>query len=205
MKEFIRKLTFWLVDIINLPYIIDEVRYKKKIKHINESITNNGAYFHKESKVENNQNSSKITVGMGTHIRGQLLLFKYGGEITIGENCYVGESSRIWSAKSIEIGNNVLISHNVNIMDSDSHEIDAFERSSRYKELVEKGLWNEQGNIISSKILIEDYVWVNFNTVILKGVTIGEGAIIGANSVVTKNVKQYTFVAGNPAKFIRNL
>ena len=52
-------------------------------------------------------------------------------------------------------------------------------------------------------IIFEDDVWIGANAIILSGVTIGEGAIIGAGSVVTKNVEPYTIFAGNPAKKIK--
>ncbi|MBK8021791.1 MAG: hypothetical protein IPK19_10285 [Chloroflexi bacterium] len=52
-------------------------------------------------------------------------------------------------------------------------------------------------------IRICDKAWIGFNAVILKGVTIGEGAIVGAGSVVTKDVPAWTVVAGNPARIIR--
>ena len=62
--------------------------------------------------------------------------------------------------------------------------------------------WN---GVKSSPIIISDKVWIGFDVVILKGVTIGEGAIIGARSVVTKDVEPYSIVAGNPAKFIKKI
>jgi galactoside O-acetyltransferase len=54
-------------------------------------------------------------------------------------------------------------------------------------------------------VLISDKVWVGFGASILKGVRIGEGAVIAANSVVTRDVRPYTVVAGNPAKTIREI
>ena len=51
--------------------------------------------------------------------------------------------------------------------------------------------------------IIEDYVWIGTRAIILPGVRIGKGAVIGAGSVVTKDVGEYEFVAGNPAKFIK--
>jgi acetyltransferase-like isoleucine patch superfamily enzyme len=53
--------------------------------------------------------------------------------------------------------------------------------------------------------MISDFVWIGANVIILKGVTIGEGAIVGAGSVVTKDVPPYTIVAGNPARIIREI
>jgi acetyltransferase-like isoleucine patch superfamily enzyme len=54
-------------------------------------------------------------------------------------------------------------------------------------------------------VVIEDHVWIGFNVGILKGVTIGKGAIIGAGSVLTEDVEPFTVVAGNPAKIIKRL
>jgi acetyltransferase-like isoleucine patch superfamily enzyme len=59
-------------------------------------------------------------------------------------------------------------------------------------------------NVETKPIIIEDYAWISFNVSILKGVRIGQGAIIGAGSVVTNDVEAFTLVAGNPAKFIKN-
>ena len=65
-----------------------------------------------------------VKIGSNSHIRGELLTFNYGGNIEIGDNTFVGVGAKIWSGESVKIGSNVLISHNVNIIDSDSHEID---------------------------------------------------------------------------------
>jgi galactoside O-acetyltransferase len=54
-------------------------------------------------------------------------------------------------------------------------------------------------------VTIESKAWIGFNVIILKGVTIGEGAIVGAGSVVTKDVPPYTIVGGNPARVIREI
>src|SRR6187402_2810920 len=82
----------------------------------------NESVFHYDAKISNMQNDpSKIRIGNGTEIKGELLIFNYGGEISVGNSCYIGDHSRIWSAESIIIGNNVLISHNVNIVDTNAH------------------------------------------------------------------------------------
>ncbi|MEM7086984.1 MAG: DapH/DapD/GlmU-related protein [Bacteroidota bacterium] len=159
-----------------------------------------------ESKVHNIQNDpNKIIVGNNTHIRGELLLFKYGGSISIGDNCYIGEGSRIWSGDEVTIGNNVLISHNVNVIDTNSHELDFKERSNRYKDLIANGHWNEKGNIDTAPIYIDDDVWISFGAIILKGMSIGRGSIVAAGAVVTENVPEFVVVAGNPAKVVKKL
>ena len=80
-----------------------------------------------------------IRIGRNTVVAGQLLTFGHGGDIEIGEWCFVGPGSRIWSAASIRIGNRVLISHNVNVHDSDSHPRDAAERHAQYAAIVQNG------------------------------------------------------------------
>ncbi len=149
--------------------------------------------------------SSKIKIGKGSWIDGELLVFNYGGEIRIGDNVYIGKNSRIWSGDQIHIGNDVLISHNVNISDTNAHEIDHQQRSIRYRELLVHGHPKEKLSIQTSPIIIEDHVWINFNVIILKGTKIGKGAIVAAGSVVVKDVEPFTMVAGNPAKKIKDL
>ena len=65
-----------------------------------------------------------ICVGAHSIVEGELLVFRHGGRIQIGEWCYVGEGCRIWSGRSIAIGDRVLISHSVNIFDNLTHPID---------------------------------------------------------------------------------
>lgn len=67
-----------------------------------------------------------------------------------------------------------------------------------------EGIKNWEG-VVMGPVRIEDHAWVGFNVIILKGVTIGEGAIVAAGSVVTKDVPAFTVVAGNPARVIREL
>jgi acetyltransferase-like isoleucine patch superfamily enzyme len=193
------------IEKINLPHILNIVHEKQNNRRIQDNITNLGATFYPEATVVNGQDKSKIVVGNGSHIRGLLLVFKYGGQIQIGENCYIGDHSRIWSGDNIKIGNYVQISHNVNIMDTNAHEIDAIERAERWVDIFTHGAWTDKGNVLTSPIIIEDYAWICLNAIILRGVTIGKGAIVAAGAVVTKDVAPFTMVAGNPAKLIKTL
>jgi acetyltransferase-like isoleucine patch superfamily enzyme len=146
-----------------------------------------------------------IVIGFNTIVRGELVTFAHDGYIEIGASCYIGENSRIWSAKKIKIGDRVLISHNVNIHDTNGHPIDAEARHNHFQQISTEGHPLRDVDIDSKSILIEDDVWIGFNSTILKGVNIGKGAIIGASSVVTKDVLPYTMVVGNPAKFIKHI
>lgn len=172
----------------------------------NDVIFKKGVRFTMTAKVENiSKNRDNIIIGENTIIEGKLLVFKYGGKIKIGENVYVGLGSNIWSGELIEIGNNVLISHNVNIIDTNSHEIDYEERLTSYSKQIKFGHPISKGNVETGKIIIGDNVWISFNSVILKNIKIGKGAIIAAGSVVTKDVAPFTLVAGNPARIIKTI
>jgi acetyltransferase-like isoleucine patch superfamily enzyme len=146
-----------------------------------------------------------IRIGRNTVVAGQLLTFGHSGDIEIGEWCFVGPGSRIWSAASIRIGNRVLISHNVNVHDSDSHPLDAAERHEQYVEIVQSGHPRQAGSIRAAPVVIGDDAWIGFNSTVLKGVTIGPGAIVAAGSVVTGDVPPWSVVAGNPATVVRSL
>jgi acetyltransferase-like isoleucine patch superfamily enzyme len=143
-----------------------------------------------------------IIVGDFCHIRGELLLFGHGGKIEMGDYCYVGLNTHIWSAKSIIIGNRVLISHNCNIFDNDTHPLDPEARHKQFKEIITKGQ-PKSINLNEREIVIEDDVLIAANSIILKGIRIGKAAIVGAGSVVTDDVPPYAVVAGNPAKIVR--
>ena len=160
-----------------------------------------------EASIDNLANDSDlITIDSNSVIRGQLLVFTHGGNIKIGKSCYLGEGSRVWSAASVSIGDRVLISHNVNIHDTNSHSIDAKLRYEHFTTIMSTGHPKDNRyDIVSNKIVIGDDVWIGFNSTILKGVTVGNNSIIAASSVVTKDVPPWTIVAGNPAKIIREI
>lgn len=161
--------------------------------------------FYETALITNNlPNASAIRIGSNTHIKGELLTFGNGGEIVIGEYCYVGEQTHIWSAKSITIGDRVLISHNVNIFDNNTHPLSAGARHEQFKEIISGG-HPKFINLEEQSVAIGNDVLIGCMSVILKGVTIGQGAVVGAGSVVTKDVPSYTIVGGNPAQVIREL
>jgi acetyltransferase-like isoleucine patch superfamily enzyme len=155
--------------------------------------------------INGRNNKKDIKLGENCLCRGTLLTFKYGGEIAIGNWSYIGDLTRIWSGESVTIGNHVLISHNVFISDTSAHELDYELRADRYEQLILNGMHADKTGLKTAAIIIEDNVWINPNSVILSGVTIGKGAIVAAGSVVTKDVKPFTMVAGNPAKWIKNI
>jgi len=164
-----------------------------------------GVVIHDTARIFNNTGTlGAISIGRFTHVKGELLTFAHGGAISIGEYCYIGESTRIWSARSIRIGNRVLIAHNVTILDSLTHPIGAKARHEHYKHIIAEG-HPHQIDLGERAVDIGDDVWVGCMSIVLRGVSLGRGAIVGAGSVVTENVPSWTLVAGNPARIVREL
>lgn len=164
-----------------------------------------GAKLHRRARIRNARgDSARIKVGRRSYIQGELLLFGHGGQIELGEWCFVGEGSRIWSACRISIGDRVLISHNVNIFDNITHPFSAEKRHQHYRSIIESG-HPKDVSLDEQEVTIASDALIGANVVILRGVRIGEGAIVGAGSVVTHHVPPWSIVAGNPAKTIREL
>lgn len=105
--------------------------------------------------------------------------------LKIGDYCSFSGVS-IWCFKAIEFGNNVRCGANVTIIDGDAHSDDP--RSGE-----------------CAPVLIEDNVWIGKDVTILKGVRIGRNTLIGANSVVTKDIPANVVAAGNPCKKVKDL
>jgi acetyltransferase-like isoleucine patch superfamily enzyme len=111
-----------------------------------------------------------------------------GGEIAIGNGTILNPLSHIMARGRIEIGEQCLIASGVIIRDNDGHKL---------------AIGDDKPTDILKNIVIKNHCWIGHNAIILKGVTIGEGAVVAAGSVVTKDVKERTLVAGVPAKTIQ--
>jgi acetyltransferase-like isoleucine patch superfamily enzyme len=148
--------------------------------------------------------SRKICIGDHSVVEGELFVFKHGGRINLGEWCYVGSGTRVWSAREITIGNRVLISHGVNIFDSLTHPLSPVARHRQFKEIVMSGHPPDL-NLDERPVMIADDAWIGAGATIMKGVKIGARAIVGAGAVVTRDVPAESIVAGNPASVIRTL
>ncbi len=117
------------------------------------------------------------------------VFFGDGRDIEIGNNSQINEDCWIRNCK---IGKDVMVAPFVTILNY-GHNI----------EDVDTPMIN-QGVKYYSQTIIEDNVWVGARAIILPGIKIGTGSVIGAGSVVTKDVEAYSIVAGNPAKFIKS-
>lgn len=150
--------------------------------------------------------NSLIRLGNGIICRGALCIEKgaNNARLTVGDNVYIGDDSIISCMQSIAIGKLVMIAHGVQIFDNDSHPINAEERERDFYSLSGR-LPDARPPIDNAPVIIGERVWIGFNAAVMKDVTLGDGAVIAAMSVVTKDVPAWTLAAGNPAKVIKEL
>jgi len=112
--------------------------------------------------------------------------------LTVGDRTALGYKTSISVSKSVTIGSDCMVAAGCTIADNDGHPMDPLRRLS--KEPVKEDE--------VKPVVIEDNVWIGTGCVILKGVTIGRGSIISANSVVTRNIPPYSIAMGIPAKVV---
>ena len=144
-----------------------------------------------------------IKIGNHCEIAGSLIS-QDDGRITIGDCTMIRENSIIGSICNITIGSYVIISNNIHIYDNNNHPTDPAARKEMCKQDFHGDCWRWKYSEYAP-VVIKDNVWIGERSTILKGVTIGEGAIVASNSVVTKDVPPYSIVAGNPAKVVKKI
>jgi acetyltransferase-like isoleucine patch superfamily enzyme len=161
--------------------------------------------------------------GSGTRISWQTLIHKPRGRLEIGDNCIIScrfsfdrpdasiligdrcfiGASHFVSADCIQVEDDVVISWGVTVVDHNSHAIHS---SDRLADVANHARGEKDwSSVTRAKVVLERGCWIGFNAIILKGVTIGKGAVIAAGSVVTKDVPANTIFGGNPAKLIRKI
>lgn len=163
-----------------------------------------GALITNESGVKDN-----IRIGNNTFLAGRLRTSPHA-KMSIGNYCYVSTGAFIGAANSIIIGDYVGIAHYTFVVDNNNHPVEPEARKQHRIRVAPGGegypsvgaSWELSDN---APIVIEDNVWIGMYCFIGKGVTIGEGAIVARQSVVTKDVAPYTVVAGNPARVVKKL
>jgi len=144
-------------------------------------------------------------IWIGDHCRVFGVLESQGdGEIRIGDNTCIYRKSVIGSVQSIHIGSCVIISNHVHIYDNNNHPTSPRVRREMCCGDFDGEAWRWKYSE-SKPIVIGDNVWIGEYAAILKGVTIGTGAIVASHAVVTKDVPPYSIVAGNPARVVKEL
>jgi acetyltransferase-like isoleucine patch superfamily enzyme len=162
---------------------IDESRREAvfKLSHPASSLP----YFvHATAKLED---PSLITIGDGSEINDYVIIRTARNKVSIGSNTQVNPFTVIYGGSGVIIGNNVMIAPHCMIA-SGNHDFKQTEYPMRFAGTLTKG-----------PIIIEDNVWIGANCTITDGVVIGKESVIGANSVVTKNVEPWSVMSGVPA------
>ncbi len=147
----------------------------------------------------------QIVIGDHACIMGEVLVMTPTAHISIGHHSFLGRNSRVWASLSVTVGNHVLISHLVDIIDNNSHSLNYRDRRVDAINLFENKVPTDMTRVMAAPVVIHDDVWIGAKSTILKGVTIGQGAVIAAGSVVTRDVAEFTLVAGNPARAVKEL
>lgn len=161
---------------------------KSKINIIGDFVFSfNKSFRNKETQkgfLELNSNSEINVSGNFTLHNGAHVILMPSAKLNLGSG-YINRNVKIRCFKEITIGKDVAISENVSIWDSDAHELQN----------------NLRDNV--QPIKIGNHVWIGMNSIILKGVEIGDGAVIAAGSIVNKNVEANSLYGGVPAKKIK--
>ena len=114
----------------------------------------------------------------------------YGSNIEVGKNCFINYNCTFLDSSKIKLGDNVFLAPNVSIY-SAGHPLHPDIRNTGYEYGID--------------VTIKDNVWIGGNSVICPGVTIGRNVVIGAGSVVTKDIPDWSLAAGNPCRVIRKI
>jgi acetyltransferase-like isoleucine patch superfamily enzyme len=138
------------------------------------------------------RNAGTLRLGNRVKIRGSHVPVELGvmpgGELIVGDNTFINSGVSICAQNSIRIGDDCLIGNYTLVMDTDFHVVGDLGKSPE-----------------AARVTIGNNVWLAARVTVLKGVTIGDGAVVAAGAVVTKDVPPNTVVAGVPARIIRTI
>jgi maltose O-acetyltransferase len=139
-------------------------------------------------------NSGRLSVGNRVRLYSDVAMLELaigpGGLLEIGDNVLINYGSSIGATQHVRVGNRCNIGTHCTLIDNAFHYVDPERRNERPP---------------SAPVILEDNVWLATRVVVLPGVTIGKNSVIGAGSVVTRDVPPNVLAAGLPAKVIRQL
>lgn len=195
VRQLLRKIRKIKRNVMN---IILKCLYKNSLTFVGS-----GHYFFPNARVVLRRGSTKqdIVLHDNCEIFGGLISINKG-KIIMHENSKIGEHSTITAVNKVEIGKDTAISYYVTIIDNNNHPINPDDR--RYMRHTPHGSLERSAHLsANAPIIIGENVLVGAYSRICKGVTIGDNAIIAANSVVTHDVPANSIAAGNPAKIVK--
>lgn len=152
------------------------------------------------ARLINKHRREAVRIGQHAVCRGTIRV-EPGGTLTIGEEVYLGDDTIISAAQQITIGSGTLVAHRVQIFDNTSHSTNWLQREKHFKKILGQTI-DEKIEIPSAPVTIGKNCWLGFGSAILKGVRIGDRAIVAAGCVVTSDVPADTLVIGSKTTFI---
>jgi acetyltransferase-like isoleucine patch superfamily enzyme len=188
LPKIIRKVKFTYHNLLSCYYVrydisskaivdIEKLKFGQKWSFKNP---NTSLLVIRENASINVKNKFRIYSGAKIYVNKE-------AELTLGRG-YINHNLNLSCFEKIEIGNNVSISENLTIRDSDNHIV----------------IFDGQKSIKTQPIKIGNHVWIGVNVTILNGVTIGDNSVVAAGSVVTSSFQENTLIGGVPAKIIKN-
>jgi acetyltransferase-like isoleucine patch superfamily enzyme len=168
----------------------------------------NGALWQKNTAILNlpvgNQSGdrNRVVIGDNCNLNVEIHCAKRG-QVVIGNNVFMNAKTRIRCDHEIRIGDRCMFGPDVRIWDTNNHLMSATARRRQALEICEKTVDSYEGG--GAPVLIGEDVWLCMEVIVLAGVTIGNGSVIGAGSVVTSDIPPMTFAAGVPARVIRSI
>jgi acetyltransferase-like isoleucine patch superfamily enzyme len=168
-----------------------------------------GVSVHPESHLDSAfvvaNSEGKVDIRRGAHIySGSMFDVGPRGSVTVGEFAMLNGVYVVCDSR-VEIGAYATISWNVVFLDTYRMPTSPEARHALLERRVRERAAQPKGDVPSRPVILHDNVWIGFDVCVLPGVTIGEGSVVGARSVVVEDVPAYTIVAGNPARAIRSL
>jgi acetyltransferase-like isoleucine patch superfamily enzyme len=143
-----------------------------------------------------------LAVGTNSLLACRIVYERPGASLILGARSFVA-LGLMSIATSVEIGDDVMVSWGATIVDHNSHSLRASERRADVERWLEgRKDWT---GVKIAPVRIGSQAWLGFNVSVLPGVNIGEGAVVGACSLVTKDVPAWTIAAGNPARVLREM
>lgn len=196
MINFLSRVYYYISNFKAL--LIINIETKKKV-----TLIGTGHQFGTSGRVYLHQGSTKNDIVMDSHSEmwGEIYSFNHG-KVTIGSWSKLGRNSIINCVNNVSIGKECAIADHVIITDHNYHPINP--RDRQYMAHTPHGSYERSPACsINKPVIIGDNVWIGNYARICKGVSIGNNSIIGANTVVTKDIPANCIAVGNPARIVR--
>ncbi len=137
-------------------------------------------------------------------VRG-ILRVERGGRLKVGPFVYIGDDVLVSAMNEISIGRATLLAHGVQVFDNNTHPIDARQREVQFRRMLGDKSVTAPLEIETAPVVIGSRCWIGMNSIVMKGVSIGDDTIVAAGSIVTRSLPAGVVAAGNPATPVRDL